>query len=74
MQETEGKMNAELLKTKIKESGKSVGAVASDINVDESTFYRKLQKNGETFTVAQAAAIKDALGLSAHEAFDIFYG
>lgn len=67
-------MNAELLKAKIKEHGKTVGAVATDINVDESTFYRKLQKNGETFTVAQAAAIKDALGLSAHEAFDIFYG
>lgn len=67
-------MNAELLKIKIKECGKSIGAVASDINVDESTFYRKLQKNGETFTVAQAAAIKDALGLSAREAFDIFYG
>lgn len=67
-------MNTELLKAKMKESGKSVAAVAKDINVDESTFYRKLQKNGETFTVAQAAIIKDALSLSAKEAFDIFYG
>lgn len=67
-------MNTDLLKKKIKESGKNVSMVAAGINVDESTFYRKLQKNGETFTVAQASAIKEVLGLSTQEAFDIFYG
>lgn len=67
-------MNVDLLKSTIKHSGKSIAMVASNINVDESTFYRKLQQNGETFTVAQAAAIKDALNLSAKEAYDIFYG
>ena len=67
-------MDVELLKNKIKHSGKSIAGVASAINIDESTFYRKLQQKGETFTVAQASLIKDVLELSAQEAFDIFYG
>lgn len=66
-------MNTELLKEKIRQSGKGMGAIASGIHVDASTLWRKLQNGGGTFTVAQAAALKDVLGLSPQEAFDIFF-
>ena len=66
-------MNIDLLKQKIEHSGKNIPMVAADVNIDTSTFYRKLQQKGETFTVAQAEAIKESLCLSAQEAFDIFY-
>lgn len=67
-------MNTDLLKERIKQSGKGMGAIASGIHVDTSTLWRKLQKGGETFTVAQATALKDILGLSSQEASDIFFG
>ena len=43
------------------------------LGIDESTFYRKLNREGSTFTLAQADIIKRELKLSAKMAQDIFF-
>ena len=67
-------MKTELLREKIRQSGKGMAVVASGIHIDASTLWRKLQGGGGSFTVAQADALKDVLGLSSQEAYDIFFG
>ncbi len=51
----------------------TVAQLASAVGVDDSTFYRKLQGCGETFTLAQADAITRSLGLGIAEAQEIFF-
>ena len=65
-------MNLNKLKGKIVENGMNVERLADAIGVDRSTLYRKLN-NGEQITIGEAARIKDALGLSAGDAYDIFF-
>ena len=64
-------MNVNKLKGKIVEKGLSVELLAASIGVDRSSLYRKLN-NGDKITIGEAVKIKDALGLSAEEATDIF--
>lgn len=64
-------MNANKLKGKIIENGLNVAKTADLINIHKSSFYRKL--NGfDTFTVSEAAKLKEILGLTNLEALDIF--
>lgn len=64
-------MNVNKLKGKIVEKGLSVELLAASIGVDRSSLYRKLN-NGDKITIGEAVKIKDALGLSAEDAVDIF--
>lgn len=61
------------LKGKIVEKGLNVEQVASYIGIDDSTFYRKLNNSGETFTIREANMICEFLELSRREALAIFF-
>ncbi|WP_295216418.1 helix-turn-helix transcriptional regulator [Ruminococcus sp.] len=61
------------LKGKIVEKGETISRVAKGIGVNPATFYRKLQQNGEMFTIREADAIVRYLGLNEDEAVSIFF-
>lgn len=64
-------MNANKLKGKIVEKGLNVAKTADLININRSSFYRKL--NGfDAFTVSEAVKIKEVLELTNLEALEIF--
>ena len=65
--------NIEMLKEAIKHSSHSITSLSLAIGMNESTFYRKLGRNGANFTVGQANAIKRELALSAEAAQQIFF-
>ena len=58
---------------KIREKALTQKDVAERIGIDESTFYRKLKKNGQ-FTIEEAYKISEVLDLTNQEAIDIFFG
>lgn len=60
------------LKGKIAEMGISQLELAKAANIDKSTLNRKM-KNGEKFTVGEAARIAEKLSLSKDEALAIFF-
>lgn len=66
-------MNVLKLRGKMVEQGFNVETLASEIGVDRSTLYRKLNE-GEKITIGDAQKIKIALGLTNDEARDIFFG
>lgn len=66
-------MNIQKLKAKIVERGMNVETLGKKIGVERSSMYRKLNKS-EKITIGEARAIKDALGLTAAEATEIFLG
>ncbi|MBR1740001.1 MAG: XRE family transcriptional regulator [Ruminococcus sp.] len=59
------------LKGKIIEKGKNVEAVALDIGIDSSTFYRKMKNN--SFEIEEADKIVKVLELSRDDAMSIFF-
>lgn len=61
------------LKGKIVEKGLNVEKVANSIGIDHSTFYRKLNGQGETFTIKEANLICSTLELDRNEAMSIFF-
>ena len=63
----------ESLKEKMKEKGITVQEAAKVVGVDQSTFYRKLERQGENFTIIQAQKLVNFLGLSAEDACVIFF-
>lgn len=65
--------NMNMLREAIKNSKHSISSLSQAIGMDESTFYRKLGRNGASFTVEQANAIKFELGLSVSAAQKIFF-
>ena len=67
-------MNAEKLKEKIVERNTTIEAVANAVNMDRSTFYRKMQPDNKGFTVGEAKAIALILKMTGKEANAIFYG
>lgn len=66
-------VNTQKLKGVIVEKGTTQQAVADNIGIDRSTFYRKM-KNGGTFSVEEAAKIALAVPLTKNEAMEIFFG
>ena len=65
--------NIEMLKKKMTDKSISIHELAEKLNVDASTIYRKLQKNGENFTIGEANLIVEVLELSEKEAMSIFF-
>lgn len=65
-------MNIPKLRGKMVEEGYNVEALATELGVDKSTLYRKLD-NGVKFTVGEARIIKTALNLTDEEATAIFF-
>lgn len=64
-------MNIGKLKGKIAENGLNVDVLAEKIGIHRSSLYRKLD-NAEKITIGEAMKMKDALGLSNDEAYEIF--
>lgn len=64
--------NVQLLSSIIKQKGKTNDAVASAIGMNRSTFYRKIKKNGEPFTVEEVRRLANFIPLSKAELRDIF--
>ena len=66
-------VNINKLKGKIVENGLTVEGLAEKLGVDRSTLYRKLNAEGETFTIKDANMICKALELNIQEATAIFF-
>lgn len=66
-------MNVNKLRGKIVEQEMNVEKLAKAIGMDKSTLYRKLNSDGDTFTVREVNSICKALNLSKNEAFEIFF-
>lgn len=66
-------VNINKLKGRIIESGMNVEKVAELIGMDKSTLYRKINSNGESFTIKEADLIANALNLTYHEVNAIFF-
>ncbi|MDU7497614.1 hypothetical protein [Veillonella sp.] len=65
-------MNTKKLKAAIIEQGYSMGQFAEIIDMDRSKFYRRLSRDGDTFTIAEVLSIKDKLNLTPKDVVDIF--
>lgn len=66
-------VNINKLKGKIVENGLTIERLAKKIGLDRSTLYRKINNDGETFTIREANLICSALELSGQEATEIFF-
>ena len=66
-------ININKLKGKIIEKGFSIGLLADQLGIDKSTLYRKLSKNGESISIAEANKIAEILELDAKEIISIFF-
>ena len=61
------------LKEKIAESGMNIETFARSVEIDRTTFYRKLNAGGVKFTICEIQRIIKMLGLSNEEAANIFF-
>ncbi len=66
-------MNIQMLKEKIAKSGITQEAIADAIGMSRCTFYRKLKRKGNTFTVEEMNMIVKTIHLSKEEAVSIFF-
>nr|DAN57474.1 MAG TPA: Cro/C1-type HTH DNA-binding domain protein [Caudoviricetes sp.]DAP41850.1 MAG TPA: Cro/C1-type HTH DNA-binding domain protein [Caudoviricetes sp.] len=66
-------MNIRKLKAKLVERDVSIADLASILNVDKSTVYRKFNKSGESFTVSDVDKIAKALSLTYKDINEIFF-
>jgi predicted transcriptional regulator len=64
-------MNVNKLKGKMVEKNMNVETLASQINIDRSSLYRKLN-NAEKITIGEAMKMKEVLEMSSSEACEIF--
>ena len=61
------------LRGKMVEKGVNVETLASIMDIDRATLYRKFA-DGDKFTVGEAVKINEVLDLTNEEAYDIFFG
>lgn len=66
-------MNVNRLKGKIVEMGLTIPEVAEKLEIDRSTFYRKLNSKGETLTIREAQKLVGILEIPPVEATAIFF-
>lgn len=66
-------MNAEKLKGYMKKNGISPEELAPAANMDISTWYRKLQKHGDSFTVKEMNEIIHFSKMKLSDAAEIFF-
>jgi len=65
-------VNIEKLNDVMTDKSISAAALASSLGIDRSTFYRKLNRRGQTFSIGEVHRIVTCLDLSKQEAADIF--
>ena len=66
-------VNINKLKGKIVEKGVTVSELADKIDLNKATLYRKINDNGENFTIKETEKIAIILNLTAKEINDIFF-
>lgn len=66
-------MNVNKLRGKIVEKGMNVEKLSSEMGIDRATVYRKLNNNGESFTVREVRSIISILDLTTEEITSIFF-
>lgn len=66
-------MNIQKLKAKIVEKGWTIAYFCEKIGISSATFYRKVNNDGDSFTIGDARKIVDVLDLSGDDAKDIFF-
>ncbi|WP_277680354.1 helix-turn-helix domain-containing protein [Gracilibacillus dipsosauri] len=66
-------VNIMKLKGKIVERGMNVGQLAEKMGIDRATLYRRINNNGDSFTIREANQICEILDLSKEEAIAIFF-
>lgn len=66
-------MNINKLKGKIVENGMSTDDIAKAMGMDRSTLYRKMNRDGDTFTIKEANQLCKILNLTKDEALAIFF-
>ena len=65
--------NVSMLRGKMIERNISVEELAEKLCVDKSTLYRRLDREGDTFTIKEASIIVRELHLTKEEAIAIFF-
>lgn len=66
-------MNVNKLKGKIVENEMNITTLAKRMGVDRATLYRKINQDGETFTIKEVNLIVKILNLTTEEAMEIFF-
>ena len=63
-------MNTAEVKQRMNDLGISPTAMSEELGMDVSTYYRKMQKNGDEFSAIDLITIKRVLQLSDKQALD----
>ena len=66
-------VNIDRLKTALKAGNVTVEQASEHIGVNPATFYRRINREGEKFTVAEVGKLADLLGLDAKALQNIFF-
>lgn len=66
-------VNIERLKEAMRARNVSYEDAAKQIGMDRATFFRRLAKNGETFTVREVAILANLLSMPSDEMEAIFF-
>lgn len=66
-------VNVDKLRGKIVEKRMSIADLSKKIDIDKATFYRKINGEGETFSIREVDAIAKELNLTIDEAIAIFF-
>ena len=61
------------LKARIVEMNMNVESVAKEIGIDKSTFYRKMQNDGDDFTVSEVKKLSNVLNMDLDVLSNIFF-
>ncbi len=64
--------NAEKLKDKMRDNNVSITKILDNLDINKSTFYRKMNSGG--FTISEASKLVEVLMLTESEAISIFFG
>ena len=63
-------MNTERVKGRMKDLNITAGMMAKELGMDQSTYYRKMKKNGEEFSALDLIVFKRVLGMDEKTALD----
>lgn len=63
-------MKTQRVKERMEDMGITVGRMAQELGMDPSTYYRKMQKNGEEFSALDLMVFKRVLQLDEKTALD----
>lgn len=66
-------VNIDLLKSVMRARNISIEQAANAINVNPSTFYRRINQNGETFTVSEVAKLAELLNMGGKTLERVFF-